>query len=259
MESGLELSTIILVTKKNIMSVKVCSGCGTELSDSNHLPENDKCHDCVRHTVENIAAVEPPPDVLPQNAPPATLPPPPLKVSERAAREAVFKIFERAKAVTREEIEQRAVSRTIPRLTLGLIIMVALIFLGSMLNVGNGWISSLLGCFFGLAIVGRLIFAKVNPLDARRWPRFWKGAVLGYWICYLPLIILLNSLQSSSVHYANWVFLVLGVGGYFFAFVIGYGVGLINILITDTRDKQLVLACFDELQARTAAEAQPQR
>jgi len=226
------------------MPSKVCEVCGKALTAFNHAMSSTVCDDCWPSAPEGPSQEAPQPARESLSA-----------QRERAARKVVTDSFAAARPFTRESIADRDILESVPRLVVGLAIVAFTTFAGSCVGLAGGWLSSLIGCFVGLFVVNKLLFRRVHPLDTRRWRRFWSGAVLGYWIAYLPFVLLVVPRVASQQQEqeASLLPLVVELGSYALAFFFGLGVGVVNVLRTDRREKELVLACYDEWQAQTAA------
>jgi len=230
------------------MPPAVCKVCGKALAFFNHVPLSAVCHDCWSPATEAQA---------PEGSQPA-----PASLSlrrELITRKQVAASFARAPLVTRESIAARSVVESLPRLVAGLLLVALTTFAGSCFNIAGGWISSLLGCYLGLLVVNKVLFARAHPLDKCRWRRFWGGAVLGYWCGYIPFLVFVAPRLEGHSQEAALLVLGLALGGYVLAFALGLALGLMNVLRTDRRDKDLVLSCYDEWQAQAVAGAQQEK
>src|SRR5262249_7063915 len=97
-------------------------------------------------------------------------------------------------------------------------------------------VPSMLACLVGLGIVRATIFRNADPLDKKRWSRYWHGHLVGYFVAYIPLFIavlasiLEGGWSSEGIFAVN--LLVYGV-----ASLIGLWTGFLNVRRTDDKDK----------------------
>ena len=147
--------------------------------------------------------------------------------------------------VTEENIRDRPLGETAGKLVGGALIVGVTTFLGSMISVGGqgAMVLSLIGCGIGLWIVRETLFAAAHPVDVRRWEHFWRGAVLGYWVSYLPITCWIISGVSSRqiVVRSQSEALSLDLLAFVIAMLVGLGVGFLNVNRTDAAEKQALL------------------
>jgi len=170
-----------------------------------------------------------------------------MSKKEQAERAVDFKSFEVAGGVSEQEISSRPISASAGKCIAGALIVDTTTYLGALVG-GTSWLPGLIGCFIGLAIVGKTIFGKADPLDKRRWNRYWRGDVLGYWITYLPLTILLIASVTGGGYYSEGELAAMDFVAYVLASLVGLAVGFVNVSFGDAKDKQEVIAHFREWQ-----------
>ena len=136
--------------------------------------------------------------------------------------------------LTESELANRPIPATLGKLLSGGLVVCVTTFIGAFIPLGSSGESfrnaSFIGCFVGLWLVDKLILGESDPLDKRRWQHFWHGELAGYWLCYL---ILLFTIEDE-------------LPAYFAAWVVGFGVGLLNVWRCDAGDKNQVVALFKE-------------
>lgn len=121
---------------------------------------------------------------------------------------------------------------------------------------GNGVAPSFIGCMIGLAIVRFIIMKDCDPLDQLRWKRFWHGALLGYYLTYMPLTFISvvavlsneNSVDLDDLMALSFVsdLVIFGV-----ASIIGFYSGVHNMRKKDGESKAASMAEFSKVSKPT--------
>lgn len=168
-------------------------------------------------------------------------------------REEDWRSFEAAEPVTTEELSNRPVSATLRKLIVGALIVSTTTYLGSLVpfesssGSASSW-PSFIGCAIGLWLVGTVVFGNGDPLDKRRWQHYWHGDLLGYWPTYILALFVLVRQVSGGGYHTQETLTVVDLGAYVAASVVGFFVGLLNVVRCDARDKREVVTLFREWQ-----------
>jgi len=141
---------------------------------------------------------------------------------------------------TNEQIINRPISATIAKIIIGTLIISTATYLGAFFSMGTSLFcnGSFIGCILALVFVRGVIFGNSDPLDKKRWERYWTGDLIGYWISYIGLMFLLPVLLQSYISSGNTdINRFLGLD-YILASIIGFGSGMFFVFINDGKDKK---------------------
>ena len=71
---------------------------------------------------------------------------------------------------------------------------------------------------------------------------------MGYWLTYIPITFTIVANLSQERYYSDGDLVVLDFGAYLVASIVGLAVGFVNVLRSDSEDKEEVIHYFRQWQ-----------
>lgn len=154
-----------------------------------------------------------------------------------------------------DALESYGLGASAGRILIGALLIGGATFAGSIVSGKQGRIGAWVGWMVGAALVGAVVFRKVNPIDLIRWQRFWKGHLVGFIVAALVGIGMFTpSVATGAVAYSDVqaTALVVELQVYGLATAAGILIGFLWVALKNGSDRDEIVVMYREWVRRKA-------